>query len=89
MSAARFIVSGRVQRVAFRAHARHQAQALGLAGHARNLDDGRVDVVVHGDAAAIETFAGWIAQGPALARVDHVTRMDADGSPAPSGFSIG
>ena len=43
--AARFFVSGRVQGVFFRASAKHQAQVLGLRGYARNLDDGRVEVL--------------------------------------------
>ena len=89
MSAARFVVSGRVQGVAFRAHARHEAQVLGLRGHARNLDDGRVDVVVHGDAAAIDTFARWLDHGPPLARVDEVVRGDAAGQAAPPDFTVG
>jgi acylphosphatase len=83
------VVSGRVQGVAFRAHARDEAQALALVGHARNLDDGRVDVVVHGDAAAIAAFARWLAHGPAMARVDEVVRSDVEPSDAPPDFSIG
>jgi acylphosphatase len=89
MSAAHFVVSGRVQGVAFRAHARDEARALGLVGHARNLDDGRVDVVVHGDAAAIDAFARWLARGPAMARVDGIGRAAIEPSGAPADFSIG
>ncbi|HEY4581665.1 MAG TPA: acylphosphatase [Lysobacter sp.] len=89
MSAACFFVDGRVQGVAFRAHARREAEALGLAGHARNLPDGRVEVVVHGDAAAIDRLAAWLRHGPPLARVDGVAREPLAGSEAPAGFSIG
>ena len=89
MSAARFLVSGRVQGVAFRAHARDEACRLRLTGHARNLDDGTVAVVVHGDATAIDAFARWLAHGPALARVDAVARSAADDAPAPPQFTIG
>jgi acylphosphatase len=42
-------VRGRVQGVGFRWWARSQATALGLAGTATNLDDGRVEIVVEGD----------------------------------------
>ncbi len=49
----RFLVSGRVQGVFFRASTRQQAQSLGLCGIARNLDDGRVEVIVQGEPAAI------------------------------------
>ena len=51
MSAARFIVSGKVQGVGFRASARDQALVLGLRGSARNLADGSVDILAVGDAA--------------------------------------
>lgn len=88
MSAARFTVSGHVQGVAFRAHARQQARALGIDGHARNLADGRVEVVAHGDTAAIDAFAAWLAHGPPAARVDDVIREPVDAAP-PRGFEIG
>lgn len=89
MSAARFIVRGRVQGVAFRAHARMEALALGLRGHARNRADGSVDVRVAGDAGAIEAFARWLAHGPALARVDAVERVPEAGQDLPPGFTTG
>lgn len=89
MSAARFLVAGRVQGVAFRAHTRREAERLGLAGHARNLADGRVEVIAYGDAAALDELAAWLADGPALARVDKVDREPCDAVSVPTGFSIG
>lgn len=88
-SAARFFVSGRVQGVAFRAHTRQQALALGLRGYARNLADGRVEVVVAGDVAAIDTLERWLHHGPPLARVDTLAREACDAADAPAGFGIG
>ncbi len=76
MAAARFLVEGRVQGVCFRAGTREQALALGLAGHARNLADGRVEVLAAGDAHAIEALAQWLEDGPPQARVDAVRRED-------------
>lgn len=75
---ARFLVSGKVQGVFFRASTREQAQQLGLRGHARNLDDGRVEVVAAGSEAAIDTLATWLRHGPPAARVDAVQREDSD-----------
>ena len=90
MVATRFIVSGKVQGVWFRASARDQAQALGLRGSARNLADGRVDVLVVGDAVAIDTFAAWLRHGPPLARVNKLERLPAHEHEAPDdGFDIG
>ena len=91
MTAARFLVSGRVQGVAFRAYTRAQANALELCGHAHNLTDGRVEVLAVGDAAAIERLAEWLQHGPPLARVDAVVRDAAEetATEAERGFAIG
>jgi acylphosphatase len=72
---ARFLVSGRVQGVSFRAATREQAQSLGLRGLARNLDDGRVEVIVQGEAAAIEALALWLQRGPPAAQVERLRRQ--------------
>lgn len=89
MNAARFLVSGRVQGVAFRAHTQREALALGLRGWARNLADGRVEVVAEGDGAAVEALARWLAHGPPLARVDGVERCAHEGGNTPAEFRIG
>ena len=78
MAAARFFVEGRVQGVFFRASARAQAQALGLRGYARNLHDGRVEVLAVGDVQALERLAEWLKEGPPHARVDRLERIEAD-----------
>jgi acylphosphatase len=92
MHAARFLVSGRVQGVAFRAYTRQQALALGLHGHALNLRDGRVEVLAVGDADAIERLGEWLWQGSPLARVDDVQRQEVNAGDLAStdeGFRIG
>ena len=89
MTAVRFVVAGRVQGVAFRAHTRAQALALGLRGHAINLRDGRVEVLAAGDAGAIERLGAWLRRGSPMARVDAVTRSSADPAEAGTGFSTG
>jgi acylphosphatase len=68
----RCFVSGRVQGVFFRASAAHEAQALGITGYARNLPDGRVEVLACGDSAALDTFKTWLHRGPADADVSAV-----------------
>jgi acylphosphatase len=74
MQATRFIVSGKVQGVFFRASTREQAQRLELRGHARNLPGGSVEVLAAGADDAIETLARWLQHGPPHARVDRVER---------------
>lgn len=89
MHACRFIVSGKVQGVWFRAATRERALALGLRGHASNLPDGTVQVLAVGDATAVESLASWLRQGSPLARVDAVNRSPADPSEAGEDFMIG
>lgn len=74
MPTARFIVSGRVQGVFFRASTREHALGLGLTGHAKNLDDGRVEVLASGTAEALGMLEQWLRQGPPTAQVAQVFR---------------
>ncbi|HEX5421444.1 MAG TPA: acylphosphatase, partial [Gammaproteobacteria bacterium] len=53
MACRRFLVSGRVQGVGFRYATAQKARELALAGQARNLDDGRVEVLACGGEAAL------------------------------------
>jgi acylphosphatase len=87
MACAKFIVSGRVQGVFFRASTRAEAERLRLSGHARNLADGSVEVVACGDAAALHELDAWLQHGPPAARVQSVVRSElAGGNSAGSGF---
>jgi Acylphosphatases len=88
VSAARFLVSGRVQGVFFRASTREQALRLGLDGSAVNLPDGRVEVVAAGPAQALAQLEAWLHQGPPAAKVEAVERYPYDGPVAP-GFRTG
>lgn len=86
MPAARFLIGGAVQGVCFRAGTRAQAFRLGVNGSARNLDDGRVEVLAQGDAAALEALAQWLAHGPRAARVDTLERTEWINADVVSGF---
>lgn len=65
----RCLVAGRVQGVFFRASTREQAVRLGVTGHARNLPDGRVEVLACGAAEAVAQLRDWLRVGPAGAEV--------------------
>jgi acylphosphatase len=73
------IVRGRVQGVGFRNATQERAIELRLAGWVRNLGDGSVEVYARGDADAVSSMRGWLATGPALARVDSVQDLPATG----------
>jgi acylphosphatase len=73
--ARRCYVAGRVQGVFYRASTRSRAQALGVTGHARNLPDGRVEVLACGPPQAVEALCAWLWEGPPAA---HVTAVDVE-----------
>ena len=62
--ARRYLVSGRVQGVGYRAFAQRAARELEVTGWARNLDDGCVEVHANGGAARLNEFEGRLRQGP-------------------------
>jgi len=76
MRTLRFVVSGRVQGVGYRAFCRYTAQKLGLAGYARNLADGTVETLVSGPADAIDRYRASLLDGPGLSRVDRITATE-------------
>ncbi len=71
-------VEGKVQGVWFRASTREQADKLCITGWAKNLSDGSVEVVMHGEQAAIEQLINWLHQGPPTAVVHRVSVTDSN-----------
>ena len=57
-------VRGRVQGVGFRWWTRARALELGLAGHARNTADGRVEVVAQGPRGAVDRLVRLLSEEP-------------------------
>ncbi len=74
----RFLVSGRVQGVFFRASTAREATRLGVNGWALNLPDGRVEVLACGAADAVAGLQQWLQRGPPQAQVSHVEVDEAD-----------
>jgi acylphosphatase len=83
----RFFVAGRVQGVYYRAATAERAERLGLAGFAKNLPDGRVEIVAAGPAGALADLAQWLWQGPPAARVSSVQVEQWSGI-VPEGFTV-
>jgi acylphosphatase len=85
----RFLVFGKVQGVYFRHSTRLEARRLAIRGIARNLPDGSVEVVAHGDPAAVEELRAWLQHGPAEARVEEVRETAPDDlQQVPKGFEV-
>ncbi len=79
----RVLVDGRVQGVFFRDSCCREASSAGVAGWARNLADGRVEVVAEGDEEAVERLVAWCRQGP---RGAHITGVEVN-EEEPEGLS--
>ena len=80
------LVGGRVQGVFYRATAARRARELGIHGHARNLPDGRVEVLACGDETSVNVFVEWLWTGSSGSRVTSVEVSDAQPEGAPRGF---
>ncbi len=70
-------VSGRVQGVYYRGSAAARARELGIRGYARNLPDGRVEVLACGEDSAVRIFVEWLWIGSSASRVTAVEVADA------------
>ena len=81
-------VSGIVQGVWYRGSTQQQAQQLSVAGYARNLADGRVEVLACGEQQAVESLKQWCWDGPRMAQVTGVQCHEVQVDPEPQSFSI-
>jgi acylphosphatase len=83
------LVAGRVQGVFYRASAAQRARQLGVRGYARNLADGRVEVLACGTPQAVDEFMQWLWIGSSASQVTSVSVTDVPCDPcaAPRGFA--
>lgn len=68
----RYVIAGRVQGVYYRAATARRAAELAIRGWARNLPDGRVEVVAAGTTDTLAELTAWLWRGPPAARVESV-----------------
>ncbi|MEG3151571.1 acylphosphatase [Sphingomonas sp. ZT3P38] len=80
------IVSGKVQGVGYRNWTIWTANALGVTGWVRNVQDGRVEIMASGDDKALDAMVEACRQGPMLARVDDI-EVEAVGQIRLKGFN--
>ena len=64
------LISGKVQGVGFRNFTQLNAKQLGINGYAKNLANGKVEVVAEGDKAQLDALVTLLRRGPRYARVD-------------------
>lgn len=66
------LISGKVQGVGFRNFTRKNARTLGVSGYAKNLANGKVEVVAEGDKMQLDALVALLWQGPRASKVDDV-----------------
>jgi len=84
----RYLISGRVQGVFYRASAHQQATRLGLNGWVRNLMDGRVELLACGEISQLEQLHKWLETGPDDAKVTNIEVIRETGEDSAQGFAI-
>jgi acylphosphatase len=74
--------------VFYRGTAAQRARELGVRGYARNLPDGRVEVLACGDSQAVASFVEWLWVGSSASKVTavEVTELTQPLERAPEGF---
>jgi acylphosphatase len=78
-------IRGKVQGVWYRSWTVEQAVKRGLRGWVRNRQDGSVEAMFAGEAAAIDEMIAVCRKGPRLARVDSIASEPTVEEP-PAGF---
>ena len=76
-----YVISGRVQGVAFRHYTVREAEKWGISGTVRNMDNGNVEVFAQGNEDEISEFEKFLHIGPRSAVVEKVERevLEQDG----------
>jgi acylphosphatase len=83
-------VSGRVQGVYYRGASAARARELGVSGYAKNLPDGRVEVLACGETQSVQAFIEWLWVGSSASRVTGVQVADLpESDQPPRGFRTG
>lgn len=85
----KFLISGHVQGVFFRASTQQQALNLAITGYAKNLFDGTVEILACGKKEKVEILADWLSYGPSGADVKNVTAEIVDDKNIPESFVTG
>jgi acylphosphatase len=76
-----------VQGVYYRGTAVSRAREMGISGYARNLPDGRVEVLAQGEEGVVAAFIRWLWVGSSAAKVTGVEVCDAPQAQSREGFT--
>ncbi len=79
---------GRVQGVGFRYSARRVAAGFDIAGHVRNLPDGRVELVASGEPGEVEGFLQALRESELAGHIGGESVVEIVPPPSLKGFTI-
>ena len=79
-----YLFTGRVQGVGFRYTARHAATGRNVTGYVRNLNDGRVELVMEGEDAEMDA----VLEGIRAELGHNISRTTCDTGPATGEFTV-
>lgn len=88
MKAIKGIVTGTVQGVWFRKWVQQGCVPTGVSGYARNLPDGRVEVLLVGSTQQLDGCKPIVAKGSPNSRVEGVEWVELVEVPQVSGFHV-
>jgi acylphosphatase len=83
----RVVAHGRVQGVFFRDTCRRQARARRVSGWVANREDGAVEAIFEGEAAAVQAMVHWARKGPPQAYVTELEIIEEEPR-GERGFSV-
>lgn len=87
MATTKAIISGRVQGVGFRYFVKTHADDLNLKGYAKNLADGRVEVMMQGGIEETKRLLSLLHQGPRFSSVAAVECQQVEATKSYTRFS--
>ena len=82
------VVKGKVQGVFYREFVRREAEAIGIAGFARNLKDGNVEIIAEGEERQLKEFEKRFRKGPLMAFITDVEMKEEQPTGEFEGFDI-
>ncbi|MFH1500537.1 MAG: acylphosphatase [archaeon] len=74
--AVKVIISGAVQGVFFRAFIKENADEIGVYGHVRNLEDGKVEAWIEGDNKKVGKMIEVCKQGPPHSQIRRLDEIE-------------
>lgn len=73
----RLFITGSVQGIFFKHFIKQHAERLGIKGHLRSLEDGRVEIFAEADQKEVDAFLAICRRGPQHAYIRSIEEQEA------------